>query len=168
MQERTRPCREEELKSDHTILLQVVQPRRPAGLRSGPLMANVSHQILNKGESSGGETAEIPMAFLLLWGWQSSGYSQTFSPCTEHTHFSPREETEGKKGVRTFSRVLAKSFGCTCSRFPRMGRGAGPGGIFPFPDRIFHLAKLSRQITQTRRTADAAPRSSIFQVEESL
>lgn len=108
------------------------------------------------------------MAFLLLRGWQSSGYSHMLSPCTEHTHFSPPEETEGKKRVLTFSRVLVKSFGFTWSRFPRMGRGAGPGGIFPFPDLIFHLATLSRQTTQTRRTTDAAPSSSIFQVEESL
>lgn len=74
-----------------------------------------------------------------------------------HAFLTHRGKSE-ESGL-TFWRVLAKFFGFTCSTLPRMGMGAGPGGIFPFPDLHLHDAKESRQAMQTRRTTVAAPRS---------
>lgn len=74
---------------------------------------------------------------------------------------SQKKEREKWKNRLTFSRVLDKFFVFTCGMLPRMGKGAGPGGIFPFPDLPLHDAKESRQAMQTRRTTVAAPRISI-------
>lgn len=153
------------------IPLQAVQPHGPAASRFGPLMTNVgvervpSYSAPNTGNSRGRGgmgTTEILMAFLLLWDCCSSSYGHRLSPRTGPTHFLPTEESKrGEESGLTFSRVWAKFFGFTCSTLPRTGRGAGPGGIFPFPDLPLHAAKESRQATQTRRTTVAAPRSSI-------
>lgn len=150
------------------IPLQAVQPHRPAMSRFHPLMINVvvervpSYQALNNGNSSEGGAAEIPMTFLLLWDYRPSSYGHRLSPCAGPTHFLSTEESkrEEESGL-TFSRLLAKFFGFTCSMLPRMGRGANPGGIFPLPDLSLHAEKGSRQAMQPRRTTVAAPSSSI-------
>lgn len=112
------------------------------------------------GNSNEGKQLQSPRLFCSS-GIGSHPAIATGWPHAQVPHI-PHPQQKERRSSLTFCRVLAKLLGFTCSRFPRMGRGAGPGGIFPFPDLPFHAAKESRQAMQTKRTTVAPPRSSIF------